>query len=966
MAAAAAAARRRGEEDKQLKVLREISSLTHNRRCFECDQRGPTYVNTTIGSFVCTTCSGILRGLNPPHRIKSISMTTFTDQEVEFLQKNGNEVCRHMWMGLYNERSALMPDFKDPQKAKEFLQDKYEKRKWFVPPEQARATAVAAAHTSLSGSSASSGSSTPEVRPLRAIAGRLTPTPDGLKHTPTQSPAVGRPQSHPQLQTNKKASHVDLLGELGGDPFAAPSVASANFANFSASAGDLGFGSAKAASSGGTNFASFEAFGAPGAPTGFANFPKANQPVRAQSTGGTSSSAFPSFADFDNFPKSSSADLGAVSAASAAPKGSVPPADKYAALADLDSLFSTVTKPQEGERTLGRPHAHHVGLPTSGPPGDKYAGLGVLDGAYGVSGPPPTASAAVHHSASVPAPPFPGATNPFVGVGVSGSPNPFQTNGCPPAAASAGCPPAAATAGFPAAAASAGYPATATSAGYPATAGAVHAAACLPCTAQRHSLWSIRAAQGSCCGPVCAAHLCDGQQPLHGWNKRRAVSRQRRIHQPLPVVGASGVWASESSGIAVLPHPDSRATFAATPGNIRKQKHAPSMAVADTAPKMLALYERGEGELTYRIPALLYLPQDRAALAFAEKRSSLKDEHAKHLVVRRVADVGKIQELAAASIPGHRSMNPCPVLVEKKLFLFFIAVPTGLSEGEQLKTGRNAARLAYACSTDRGVTWGAAVDLTDAVLGPHVGHWATFALGPGHGLHLPARTGNCSKFGRILIPAHAYFKDELPKSDCRPHSFTIYSDDAGSTWKVGDAVGGGVNTGECQVAMVSDEAGRPVVICNSRTLGHEFRVQAISDDLGKSFREGTVVPRLVEAAQDWNGCHGSIVSFLPELKGDTMPKHWLLYSHPSKPKKRLDLGVYLNKAPMALENWSDPWVIFKGPSGYSDLAGLGKTEGGGLWFGCLYEGGEKDSRDKINFCIFSLADVEKYTGVKPK
>ncbi|XP_061426220.1 arf-GAP domain and FG repeat-containing protein 1-like [Lethenteron reissneri] len=419
MAAAAAAARRRGEEDKQLKVLREISSLTHNRRCFECDQRGPTYVNTTIGSFVCTTCSGILRGLNPPHRIKSISMTTFTDQEVEFLQKNGNEVCRHMWMGLYNERSALMPDFKDPQKAKEFLQDKYEKRKWFVPPEQARATAVAAAHTSLSGSSASSGSSTPEVRPLRAIAGRLTPTPDGLKHTPTQADPQLWAGHSPTLSCRRTKRHPTWTcwGSWAETPSPLPPSPPPTSPNFSASAGDLGFGSAKAASSGGTNFASFEAFGAPGAPTGFANFPKANQPVRAQSTGGTSSSAFPSFADFDNFPKSSSADLGAVSAASAAPKGSVPPADKYAALADLDSLFSTVTKPQE------------VGLPTSGPPGDKYAGLGVLDGAYGVSGTPPSASAAVHHSASVPAPPFPGATNPFVGVGVSGSPNPFQTNG---------------------------------------------------------------------------------------------------------------------------------------------------------------------------------------------------------------------------------------------------------------------------------------------------------------------------------------------------------------------------------------------------------------------------------------------------------------------------------------------------------------------------------------------------------
>lgn len=36
------------------------------------------------------------RGLNPPHRVKSISMTTFTQQEIEFLQKHSNEVL-HAW-----------------------------------------------------------------------------------------------------------------------------------------------------------------------------------------------------------------------------------------------------------------------------------------------------------------------------------------------------------------------------------------------------------------------------------------------------------------------------------------------------------------------------------------------------------------------------------------------------------------------------------------------------------------------------------------------------------------------------------------------------------------------------------------------------------------------------------------------------------------------------------------------------
>ena len=43
----------------------------------------------TIGSFVCTKCSGMLRGINPPHRIKSISMSSFTSDEVEMVRSKG-------------------------------------------------------------------------------------------------------------------------------------------------------------------------------------------------------------------------------------------------------------------------------------------------------------------------------------------------------------------------------------------------------------------------------------------------------------------------------------------------------------------------------------------------------------------------------------------------------------------------------------------------------------------------------------------------------------------------------------------------------------------------------------------------------------------------------------------------------------------------------------------------------------
>ncbi|XP_072219362.1 arf-GAP domain and FG repeat-containing protein 1b isoform X2 [Leuresthes tenuis] len=212
---------KRKQEETHLKMLREMTSLPANRKCFDCNQRGPTYVNMTVGSFVCTTCSGILRGLNPPHRVKSISMTTFTQQEIEFLQKHSNEVCKHIWLGLYDDRTSVVPDFREPQKVKEFLQEKYEKKRWYVPPEQARA--VTSVQVSVSGSSASSTGSTPEVQPLKTLQLNRTPL--------RQSPGLGRSQAHSAAQEKK----FDLLSDLGGDIFAAPSThtaSSTNFANF--------------------------------------------------------------------------------------------------------------------------------------------------------------------------------------------------------------------------------------------------------------------------------------------------------------------------------------------------------------------------------------------------------------------------------------------------------------------------------------------------------------------------------------------------------------------------------------------------------------------------------------------------------------------------------------------------------------------------------------------------------------
>nr|XP_054402987.1 arf-GAP domain and FG repeat-containing protein 1-like [Pongo abelii] len=404
------------------------------------------------------------------------------DVEFNIFFKFFPKVCKQIWLGLFDDRSSAIPDFRDPQKVKEFLQEKYEKKRWYVPPEQAKV--VASVHASISGSSASSTSSTPEVKPLKSLLGDSAPTLHLNKGTPSQSPVVGRSQG--QQQEKKQ---FDLLSDLGSDIFAAPapqSTATANFANFAH------FNSHAAQNSANADFANFDAFGQSSGSSNFGGFPTASHsPFQPQTTAfrmlssscsfGEFTSAFPlqathsgsaasvnaNFAHFDNFPKSSSADFGTFNTsqshqtASAVSKVStnkagLQTADKYAALANLDNIFSAGQGGDQGSGfgTTGKaPVGSVVSVPSqSSASSDKYAALAELDSVFSsaatssnaytstsnassnVFGTVPVGASAQTQpaSSSVPAP-F-GATpstNPFVaaaGPSVASSTNPFQTN----------------------------------------------------------------------------------------------------------------------------------------------------------------------------------------------------------------------------------------------------------------------------------------------------------------------------------------------------------------------------------------------------------------------------------------------------------------------------------------------------------------------------------------------------------
>uniref|UniRef100_A0A8D0BJH0 exo-alpha-sialidase n=1 Tax=Salvator merianae TaxID=96440 RepID=A0A8D0BJH0_SALMN len=353
--------------------------------------------------------------------------------------------------------------------------------------------------------------------------------------------------------------------------------------------------------------------------------------------------------------------------------------------------------------------------------------------------------------------------------------------------------------------------------------------------------------------------------------------------------------------------------------------------------KVTLFRQEAPGGLTYRIPALLYLPSESAFLAFAEERSSPRDEDAKFLVMRRGQKEGTSvkwgpqETLMMATLPKYRTMNPCPVYEEQSgtVFLFFICVLDHITAQHQLITGKNAVRFCYIVSQDGGRTWNQATDVTQQVMGDSR-NWATCALGPGHGVH----------------------------------------DDGGQNWARGQFLK--LPTSECQVAEVTCWDDNHLLYINARNSGRgRCRAEALSLDRGNQFERGSLCKELCEPPK---GCQGSVVSFTPvpemlSLDPKACPvalgrpypaviKSWLVFSHPTSRHKRVDLGIYLS-IPIKRGRWEAPWVLNKGPSGYSDLAVC--QEGKSFLFACLFECGVSDPCEEIAVQLFT--DVELLRNV---
>lgn len=107
-------------------VLREIQGRNEgNRYCADCGAPRPDFINTTIGTFICSQCADIHRTTSN-RRIKDMYSRDITPEDCRRMEAVGNDVANRRFLATWNPRDFPEPDNRDREAVREFIWLKYE------------------------------------------------------------------------------------------------------------------------------------------------------------------------------------------------------------------------------------------------------------------------------------------------------------------------------------------------------------------------------------------------------------------------------------------------------------------------------------------------------------------------------------------------------------------------------------------------------------------------------------------------------------------------------------------------------------------------------------------------------------------------------------------------------------------------------------------------------------------------
>jgi sialidase-1 len=336
-----------------------------------------------------------------------------------------------------------------------------------------------------------------------------------------------------------------------------------------------------------------------------------------------------------------------------------------------------------------------------------------------------------------------------------------------------------------------------------------------------------------------------------------------------------------------------------------------------------ALFTAGDaGYACFRIPAIVK-SGNGTLLAFAEARKKgCSDTGDIDLVLRRSADEGKTwSPLQVIWDDGENvAGNPAPV-VDRQTGTIWLLSTWNLGtdhEGQIIdQTSKDTRRIYLLKSTDDGLTWSPAQDITPSVKLPS---WTWYATGPVHGIQLRNRSFE----GRLMIPC-----DHIEAGTKKYFSHVIFSDDHGATWNLGGTTPDD-QVNECTVAELPD--GRLMLNMRNYDRKQKNRKVSISEDGGATWSGLRDDAKLIEPI-----CQAALLDIT--MKGR---RKALVFLNPadSIARRNLELKISLDEG----LSWTLLSTVHAGPAAYSDVARVNRRE-----LGCLYEAGEKSPYEGIRF-----------------
>ena len=334
--------------------------------------------------------------------------------------------------------------------------------------------------------------------------------------------------------------------------------------------------------------------------------------------------------------------------------------------------------------------------------------------------------------------------------------------------------------------------------------------------------------------------------------------------------------------------------------------------------RTISVFKAGQnGYHTYRIPAMVRA-KNGDLLAFAEGRKNSAADHGDiDIVMKRSSDDGKtwgplvlVQDEAGDPTAKIWIGNPTPLVDQTdpkhpgRLWLAFT---------------RSNAKMFVTSSDDNGKTWAKRRDISSEAVKP-ASDWC--AAGPVHGIQLERGP----HAGRIIIPC-----DHQIKASGNWGVHLVYSDDHGTTWKLGAvdtrAADDPLHPNECVAVELAD--GR--VYVNAREHNGSdpaTRTIAYSSDGGQTFD----APFAAEPNITSPVVQNSLVRLTLAEPGDR--QNVLVYCGPGHATERRDLTMRVSYDEG--KTWKRTTVIHAGPAAYSDLVKLDDEH-----VGVLFEAGRR-------------------------